>query len=373
MTGRSAVDRMKTKKFYMVLALAVVSTLSLWILTSTSTSIQTIVTKTHSGIKRASSNMQITVEQALTVEPKYLHSLGLAKTADLEDITDKSAPLVLEIPAQKTTNGTPVIATAAVPDKFVEVTTLMKSVHSLLPGYSMVVYDLGLSAADQILLGKHCNSSWSCEVVLFSFEKYPSHVKYLNLRSYRPLCIQETLKRFGAVIWVDDGLYFTSPNLSQAVAGAKDSGIQGWPIKDPTSAFTHPKTFEFFDTDQESYYFQHAVESSHLVLYNSQRLASDVMLPWVKCALVEMCVSPPGAQDSGCNYARKPLFRYTGCHRYDMSALNIILGKVFNFDEGQYVCQDRLFGSLLEDRLRAENKTLPQNQFRPPVGRQLKI
>ena len=59
--------------------------------------------------------------------------------------------------------------------------------------------------------------------------------------------------------------------------------------------------------------------------------------------------------------------------RYDMSALNIILGKMFNFEEGPYVCRDQLFGSLLEDRLRAENKTLPQNQFRPSVGRQLKI
>ncbi|RUS73465.1 hypothetical protein EGW08_018775 [Elysia chlorotica] len=376
MTGRSAVDRMKTKNFYMVLALAVVSTVSLWILTSTFTSLQTIVTKTHSGIKRASSNMQITVEEALTVDPTYLHSLGLASRDSPDSKAGKgsgSASFMVEIPTQRTTNGTPVIATAAAPDKFGEVASLMKSVHSLLPGYTMVVYDLGLSTADQALLGKHCNSSWNCEVVLFSFEKYPSHVKYLNLRSYRPLCIQETLNKFGAVVWVDDGLYFTSPNLSQVILRAKDSGIQGWPIKDPTSAFTHPKTFEFFHTDQKSYYFQHAVESSHLVLYNSQRLATELMLPWVKCALVEMCISPPGAQDKGCNYFRKPLFRYTGCHRYDMSALNIILGGMFDFEERPYASQDQLFGSLLQDRLRAENKTLPQNQFRMSVGRQLKM
>lgn len=314
--------------------------------------------------------MQITVKEALTADLKYLHSLGLAKKSSSGD---KSDSFVLEMPLQKTTNSSPVIATAAAPDKFAEVAALMKSVHFLLPGINMLVYDLGLSASDQIHLGKHCNASWNCEIVLFSFEKYPSHVKYLNLKSYRPICIQETLKRFGAVVWVDDGLYFTSPNLTNVIYQAKESGIQGWPIKDPTSAFTHPKTFEFFDTNQESYYFQHAIESSHLVLYNSQRLATELMLPWVKCALVEMCVSPPGAQDSGCNYFRKPLFRYTGCHRYDMSALNIILGKMFQFNESQYVCNDQLFGSLLEDRLRAENRTLPQNQFRPAVGQQLKI
>ncbi|GFN74886.1 hypothetical protein PoB_000139200 [Plakobranchus ocellatus] len=371
------VDRMKTKNFYLILVLAVVSTISLWILSLSSTSLQTIVSKTHSGIKRASTNMQIT-EQALAVDVSYLRLLGLAEEgsgAGLSGVVgtnERAAIPPQKLPVPQTTNSTPVVATAAVPDKLKEAVVLMKSVHSLLQGYTVVVYDLGLSAADQLLLGKYCNSSWNCEVVLFNFDNYPSHVKYLNIKSYRPLCIQETLKKFGAVIWLDDGLYFISANLSQVIRRAKESGIQGWPIKDPTSAFTHPKAFEYFETDKQFYYFQHAVESSHLVIYNNKWIAAELMLPWVKCALVEMCINPPGAQDTGCNYFRKPLFRYTGCHRYDMSALNIILGQMFKFEESRYVCKDQLFGSLLEDQLRAENKTLPQNQFRLAVGQQIK-
>ena len=64
----------------------------------------------------------------------------------------KPASLILEMPTQRTTNGTPVIATAAAPDKFGEVASLMKSVHSLLLGYTMLVYDLGLSTSDQVLV-----------------------------------------------------------------------------------------------------------------------------------------------------------------------------------------------------------------------------
>lgn len=105
---------------------------------------------------------------------------------------------------------------------------------------------------------------------------------------------------------------------------------------------------------------QHAVESSHLVIYNTEKIARDLMLPWVKCALLEECISPPGAQNTGCNYFRRPLYKYTGCHRYDMSALNIILGKVFKFDEELYISREKLFGNLLDDQLRAENKTRPQ-------------
>lgn len=61
---------------------------------------------------------------------------------------------------------------------------------------------------------------------------------------------------YGAVIWVDDGFYFVENNLTSVLEQAKLSGIQGWPLKDPTSSFTHPKMFKFFNMNQNSYFFQ---------------------------------------------------------------------------------------------------------------------
>lgn len=96
-----------------------------------------------------------------------------------------------------------------------------------------------------------------------------------------------------------------------------------------------------------------------MAIYNSEKVARQLMLPWVKCALLEECISPPGAQNTGCNYFRRPLYKYTGCHRYDMSALNIILGKTFGFEEEPYTSVDNVFASLLDDQLRAANKSRP--------------
>ena len=31
-------------------------------------------------------------------------------------------------------------------------------------------------------------------------------------------------------------------------------------------------------------------------------------------------------------------FRYSGCHAYDISALNVVLGQSFQFDESKYIC-----------------------------------
>lgn len=43
-----------------------------------------------------------------------------------------------------------------------------------------------------------------------------------------------------------------------------------------------------------------------------------------------------GAQSNGCRYNKKPLYRYSGCHAFDVSAFNIVLGLQWNFDESKY-------------------------------------
>lgn len=36
---------------------------------------------------------------------------------------------------------------------------------------------------------------------------------------------------------------------------------------------------------------------------------------------------------------KKPLYRYSGCHDYDASALNIVLGLTFSFDDQKYALE----------------------------------
>ncbi len=87
--------------------------------------------------------------------------------------------------------------------------------------------------------------------------------------------------------------------------------------------------------DLENYNFQHMVSAQALLIYNIPSVRDKLMLPWVKCVLVEDCLEPIGAQSSGCRYDKKPQYRYSGCHDYDISALNIVLGQMFNFDESR--------------------------------------
>lgn len=101
--------------------------------------------------------------------------------------------------------------------------------------------------------------------------------------------------------------------------------------------------FDYFHTQQKDFFFHRMVEPSSLILFNTKRIHDELMRPWVKCALVSECIAPIGAQSSGCRFDKKPFFRYSGCHFYDNSALNVILGIMFGFDEKAYASDKEKF------------------------------
>lgn len=121
--------------------------------------------------------------------------------------------------------------------------------------------------------------------------------------------------------------------------------------------------YEYFHVSVESFFFLPLIWASHLVIQNTKEISDRVMLPWVKCALTRDCICPIGnfqlktwakywkivyilviilgAQSTGCRFNKRPQYRYSGCHEYDTSALNIVLGMHFDFDETQYIHQER--------------------------------
>ena len=142
--------------------------------------------------------------------------------------------------------------------------------------------------------------------------------------------------------------YLQTSSVESIFRHAERAGIAAWPLlsQEPTSAHTHIGMFAHFGTKASSYYFQHMVRSTHLVLYNTNHVHVDIMRPWVECALAPKCISPLGAESGGC-IQRKPRYLYSGCHRYAESALNVVLGLAFNYDDTEYTLQNysEIFGT----------------------------
>nr|CAD7400246.1 unnamed protein product [Timema cristinae] len=217
-------------------------------------------------------------------------------------------------------------------------------------------------------LQANCNSS-RCVIVNFDLELFPSHVEEDRLHAYRPLviqiyCPQDALNKAGVVLFMECDHRLVSGQLELLVKQAtEEGGVVSWATYHPTSSLTHPKMFDYFQTTAESFLFLPMVEASTLLLVNVEGVHAKIMLPWVQCALTQDCILPIGAQSGGCRFNKKPQYRYSGCHRYDGSALNIVLGLYFGFDEKRYTCKgkERYFRRVTVETATAEMAGLEGN------------
>jgi hypothetical protein len=107
---------------------------------------------------------------------------------------------------------------------------------------------------------------------------------------------------------------------------------------------------KYFSLKQSDFYFVHMLDTTQMFITNLKQIHKGLMFPWVKCSLKESCISPLGAQFSGCDFNRRPEFLYSGCHRYESSSFSIITSLLFNFDLSKYTISntnESVFGTSL--------------------------
>lgn len=124
------------------------------------------------------------------------------------------------------------------------------------------------------------------------------------------------------------------PNyLYRAVALAEQKGYVLWP-EEPQStvlAVTNPEMFKFYKEYRCTYKDTLVIDSSAMLFHAKDFTLRGIMTPWLKCVLTESCVAPAQSRRDDCLTSRVPL--YTGCHKYDQSALSIVVNRLLVFSE----------------------------------------
>ncbi|XP_014612602.1 PREDICTED: uncharacterized protein LOC106791474 isoform X2 [Polistes canadensis] len=290
---------MRTKGLLLLLICIAGSSIVFIALSNQRPSIQTLVTETHKQLRNFQENLKDVEEKRLVTDSKYLALLGL-------DGQTSTTPLSL-----KPQNVT--VVTLIRPGSEQHAYGFVRNVSHFLPNNSIVLYSVGLNEESFQSIKTTCNST-KCNVIHFDLTPFPAHVEDDRLHVYRPLVIQTALNALGVLTW---------------------------PTRHAISSLTHPKMYEYFHASAESFFFLPLIRASHIVIRNTKDIREKVMLPWVQCALTRDCICPIGAQSAGCRFNKRPQYRYSGCHAYDTSALNIVLGLHFNFDDTSYTHQER--------------------------------
>ncbi|XP_015916333.1 uncharacterized protein [Parasteatoda tepidariorum] len=324
-------EQMKTKRFALFLACILCITILVLLYGDlpVQPSIQNLVSETQTRITDWKAFKISKDVRKPDPEEKYLKQLGF--------LTDKPR---LYPNTGWVNSSLPVFVTTVPPSDLQYILTFLKSFQHFFPNSVLFIYDLGLNPTDSSLISGICNNTSTCVLRTFDFDAYPSHVRNLQLYAYRPIIIQEVLNEAGAIVVIDVRFTLISGELHKLMSHAEKTGVISWTINQPTSALTHPRMFDYFHTQQEKFFFHRMVEPNHMILLNTEHIHFRLMFPWVKCALVPNCIAPIGAQNSGCRFDKKPLYRYTGCHRYDTSALNVVLGLMFDFSSSHYAAKE---------------------------------
>lgn len=143
--------------------------------------------------------------------------------------------------------------------------------------------------------------------------------------------LQKILEEYGSVFWLNPTSRLRNVgDLTQLkYRGSRDFML--WETEDFTSitAYTNPLMFEYLDEPRCTFYESGLIEVNAMVFYRTNLTWNGIMKPWLKCALNKDCISPKGSRYAGCFHGRAP--KTTGCHRYDQSALSIVINRLLQF------------------------------------------
>ncbi|XP_013140666.1 PREDICTED: uncharacterized protein LOC106105010 isoform X1 [Papilio polytes] len=308
-------------------------------------SIQNIVTQTHQHIK----DFQAWVPQEKLRDVEASHLVADEEYARLLGLDGRAEPW------RNTT--LPALVTYARGDAHALAVAFVR--HAARLPYTVLVYNIGLKPYSLSVVSSYCNSS-KCAVVDFDLSAFPSHVSDESIYAFRPLIIQHALSRVGGVIFSESAQRWAGSRAQLAAlwARAAHAGLVAWPRRAAVTSLTHPRMFTYLRARADDFLFVQMLDVERLLVSPA---AAAVMRPWIQCALTLDCIMPIGAQSVGCRFDKKPQYRYSGCHAQDASALSIVLGLRWGFDEARYVERAPLWRRQPEAAARAAFADLQRN------------
>ena len=224
-----------------------------------------------------------------------------------------------------------VMVTAFSSNHFLEATDMIASVQKHLPHTKIIAFDLGLNIRERTIVTTYC----SVELRKFNFTKYPSHVKTLTKFAWKPLMIKEIAEEYEVVLYGDTSLRVVNTVKDSILKFLLQFPYFSCPVHQfPAISITHNGMLDYFNFNlsrkEAVKSIPDSIPATCFLMWLNSQMCHKFLTQWVDCALHETCISPRGAKRSLCNIHKLRSGDFAECHRFDQSALNIILIQQFS-------------------------------------------
>ncbi|XP_046339776.2 uncharacterized protein LOC124120914 [Haliotis rufescens] len=264
----------------------------------------------------------------VTSDPKESLTNVLKSMADLDSDTLAEVTRLLQ---PSNTAKKVVFVTAASTNHFLESQALIKNLHEnvfpLLTNYSFVYYDLGLTTEQRSKVERFCR----CDVRTFPLWAMPPRLRKLTCYTWKPLIINANLPTAEKLVWADASVRFQGDSILTLLKELDVKGVAisraDWSIGQHTT----PSMMDYFG--EKNCKFSNIVEpGAFFIMFKNDRfIRHAVVKPWVACALSPNCMCPD--KHEKLLHCRGEVRKYSKCHRFDQSAIGIILVKLFRGHE----------------------------------------
>ncbi|XP_055865220.1 uncharacterized protein LOC106060577 [Biomphalaria glabrata] len=229
------------------------------------------------------------------------------------------------------------IISALSSNHFMEAQGLIYKVHQhLLPyliNFTFIIYNLGLSSEERSFIAQICK----CHLIDFPFQIFSRFVSLLHCYTWKALIVNAHITKTNVLIWADTSVRFLQDpqSIRNIFSQVKTRGIQLGKGKKIVAHNTLASMFHYFQ-DEPCMYLKYNEAMSGMIVVNNDLLVRQAILePWAACALNGSCMCPTERSDlhhivkaSTCR-TRKSLYQYGVCHRFDQSAISILIAKLY--------------------------------------------
>ena len=265
-------------------------------------------------------------------------------------------------PTRKSTNLTdptfrylPVVS--AVSENHAEEThDMIASVAARMPTRGLLLYDLSLTTKSKIVLESFCNVS----VRDYRKDLFRDLLGHILEYRWKPLLTLAAFQEFDGFIWADASMRFKLP-VESLVLVRFGIGFVGTTEESasPVGAYTHNGTLAALGVQRSVVARSWMTIGGTHIHINGNDLSPVLLRHYVACSFEPQCVAPKGAVLSvfSCRKNERWQDHYIGCHRFDQSALSVILSKVF---PGDSVSQILVNASVVADISRKPTTSFPR-------------